>query len=455
MAVIKQTTLRSLLSRFLLFLLAGSVIVVVIPAALYFISVQTGMISNADTARKDAETSINRIARDQHFDPAAISTVNSYVELDQSFSLTTSNMSRSDQEAVIAHIRDKKNTDFPLEVATLPSGYVAIAYSTVPRFTNAYLHQHFLKPDNLFILLVFINEIVVCIGCVLWFSAVLSRGLIPLSKAVGQIRDGNLDFDTEQSKIREFNEITESVNTLKNNLRRSLESQWKSEQRNRDHISALAHDIKTPLSSISGWTQLLSETDLSPEQYKFVTNLHREEHAIECLTDNLITVAIRESSDEQPTMRSVPVTGFIGEVTASLQGLADVRQIHMEVHLPEEECETTIDPSLARQAVVNAIANALRFTPEHGQVVISAKATPALTVRVEDSGPGFTKQDLREATRVSYMADSSRSGRHFGLGLAVAKANVELHGGQLILGKSVQLGGAQVDMIFGSSSGKS
>lgn len=50
---------------------------------------------------------------------------------------------------------------------------------------------------------------------------------------------------------------------------------------------------------------------------------------------------------------------------------------------------------------------------------------------------------------MSYMADRSRSGRHFGLGLAVAKTNVELHGGQLLLGKSVRLGGAQVDMIFG------
>lgn len=451
----KQTTLRSLLSRFLLFLLAGGIIAVVIPAALYFIGIQTGVISNIDTAHKAAESSINRIERDQHFDPAALSTVNSYVELDQSFSPVTSNMSRQDQEAVIAHIRDNGNSAFPLEVATLPSGYVAISYSTVPRFTNAFVNQHFLKPDNLFILLVFINEIVVCIGCVLWFSAVLSRGLIPLSKAVGQIRDGNLDFDTELSKIREFNEITESVNTLKDNLRRSLERQWKSEQQHRDHISALAHDIKTPLSSISGWTQLLSETDLSPEQYKFVTNLHREEHAIDGLTNDLITVAIHEASDEQPTITSVPVTGFIGEVTASLRGLADVRQIHMEVHLPEEECETDIDPALARQAVVNVIANALRFAPEHGQVVISAKASPVLTVRVEDSGPGFTKQDLREATRVSYMADSSRSGRHFGLGLAVAKANVELHGGQLLLGESVQLGGAQVDMIFGKPNGKS
>lgn len=449
MAVIKQTTLRSLLSRFLLFLLAGGIIAVVIPAALYFIGIQTGVISNIDTAHKAAESSINRIERDQHFDPAALSTVNSYVELDQSFSPIASNMSGPDQEAVIAHIRDKKNTDFPLEVATLPSGYVAIAYSTVPRFTNAFLHQHFLKPDSLFIVLIFINEIVVCIGCVLWFSAVLSRGLIPLSKAVGQIRDGNLDFDTELSKIKEFNEITKSVNTLKNNLRLSLESQWKSEQQHRDHISALAHDIKTPLSSISGWTQLLSETDLSSEQYKFVTNLYREEHAIEGLTDNLINAAIHESSDEQLIITFVPVTSFIEGVTASLQGLADVRHIHMEVHVPEEKCETAIDSALARQAVVNVVSNALRFTPEHGQVVINAKASPALTVRVEDSGPGFTRQDLREATKMSYMADRSRSGRHFGLGLAVAKTNVELHGGQLLLGKSVRLGGAQVDMIFG------
>ncbi len=54
-----------------------------------------------------------------------------------------------------------------------------------------------------------------------------------------------------------------------------------------------------------------------------------------------------------------------------------------------------------------------------------------------------------------YMADSSRSGRHFGFGLAVANTNGELHGGQLIPGKSVQLGGVLVDMIFGSLSGKS
>lgn len=149
MAVIKQTTPRSLPSRFLLFLLAGVVIVAVIPAPLYGIAIQAGVISNAETDRKSAETSINRIDGDKRFDPAANGPANSYMELDLSFSpTTTSNMSRTDQEAAIAHIRDKK-PDFPVGVATPPSGYVAIAYSTVPAFANTFLHQHFLKPDNL------------------------------------------------------------------------------------------------------------------------------------------------------------------------------------------------------------------------------------------------------------------------------------------------------------------
>lgn len=109
MAVIKQTTPRSLPSRFLLFLLAGVVIVAVIPAPLDGIAIQAGVISNADTDRKSAETSINRIDGDKRFDPAANGPANSYMELDLSFSpTTTSNMSRTDQEAAIAHIRDKK-----------------------------------------------------------------------------------------------------------------------------------------------------------------------------------------------------------------------------------------------------------------------------------------------------------------------------------------------------------
>lgn len=170
---------------------------------------------------------------------------------------------------------------------------------------------------------------------------------------------------------------------------------------------------------------------------------------------NLINVAIRASSDEQPTIKSVPITGFIAEITASLQGPADMRQIHMEVHLPGGECKTTIDPDPARRAVINVIADALRDA--HRNTVRSSSA-PAQALPSpygwEDSGPGFTKQDLREATKMPYMADSSRSGRHFGFVLAAANTNGELHGGQLIPGSRYSWAGCWSICFFGSLSGK-
>ena len=82
----------------------------------------------------------------------------------------------------------------------------------------------------------------------------------PVLDAIGQIKDQNLEYETSCSGIKEFDDCLSAIDDMRDALRESLEKQWKTEQEKKQQMSALAHDIKTPLTIVRGNAELLSET---------------------------------------------------------------------------------------------------------------------------------------------------------------------------------------------------
>jgi two-component system heavy metal sensor histidine kinase CusS len=213
----------------------------------------------------------------------------------------------------------------------------------------------------------------------------------------------------------------------------------------------IAHELRTPIANIRGEGEVALTRARTPEEYREVI----ESSVGECerlsgIVDNLLFLARAEAAE--------------GHVQRTLfDGRAEVEKITGFYEPIAEEHQTAItcvgqgdiyaDPMLFGRAVSNLVENALRFTPAGGAVQISIAAGAAHSqVAVKDSGSGIAPEHLPRVFDRFYRADSSRSSQGSGLGLALVKSIMDLHGGAAVVESEVGRG-TTVSLTFPNKSG--
>ncbi|GMU16464.1 hypothetical protein WAL18_14170 [Waltera acetigignens] len=149
--------------------------------------------------------------------------------------------------------------------------YVVLQYRLTPQYHSAFLREHFIGPQNVMSIMSVIGAVAIIIIPSIRFGKRIKKQMQPVLDAIGQIKDQNLEYETSCSGIKEFDDCLSAIDDMRDALRESLEKQWKTEQEKKQQMSALAHDIKTPLTIVRGNAELLSETELTTEQKKNIT----------------------------------------------------------------------------------------------------------------------------------------------------------------------------------------
>lgn len=232
-------------------------------------------------------------------------------------------------------------------------------------------------------------------------------------------------------------------------LKDSLEQQWKTEQDKNRQMSALAHDIKTPLTVVRGNAEFLSETELTEDQKKNVDYIVNSTLQIQSYVQKLIEVT-RSAQNYSYTSEKVKTEVFLKNIRKQAAGLAEV--YHLKINWRENWSSETIDlaDEQVTRAVVNIIQNSAEHTTKNGVINIYAEEQDGkLSFIVEDTGQGFTREALQHGTEQFFMDDTSRSGgNHYGIGLFSAKTIAEKYGGNISLTNSEETGGAKVKICF-------
>jgi signal transduction histidine kinase len=128
----------------------------------------------------------------------------------------------------------------------------------------------------------------------------------------------------------------------------------------------------------------------------------------------------------------VSPTDLLRRVASAYQHQAEQQQVNLVVDVEPSLPEARLDPERMEQVLGNLVSNALRYTPEGGEVrLIARQADGLLMLEVQDTGSGIAADVLPHIFERSYRGDPSRSGDESGLGLAIAKSIVELHGGSI------------------------
>ncbi|MDY5913558.1 MAG: HAMP domain-containing sensor histidine kinase [Inconstantimicrobium porci] len=259
----------------------------------------------------------------------------------------------------------------------------------------------------------------------------------------------NLDFNVQYSGITEINDVISALDKMKEELSDSLKKQWKIEEARKSQISALAHDIKTPLTIIKGNSELLNELDLTEAQKEFNDSILKESGNIEFYIKLLID--INKSQQSQSIVKeSINSYEFINDIIKQGEFLCLNKNVKFASDVKEVSETFNGDISCVKRAVMNVLSNAVQYTPKRGRILFSVyNDDKYMHFIIEDSGRGFSKEELTMATEEFYQGDKSRNSRdHYGMGLYIAQTFVNKHGGIINLSNSEYLGGARVELTI-------
>jgi two-component system heavy metal sensor histidine kinase CusS len=190
----------------------------------------------------------------------------------------------------------------------------------------------------------------------------------------------------------------------------------------------LAHELRTPIANMLGEAQVALTRDRTPAEYREVI----ESNVAECerlsgIVDNLLFVARVDAARESIERKLFDARAAVEKIATFYRMIAEDRNV--AIHCSGEG-EIYADSVLFQRAVSNLVDNALRFTPENGSIQIAlAEHAADFEVAVSDNGSGIAPEHLPRVFDRFYRADPSRSSGGAGLGLALVKSIVELHGG--------------------------
>lgn len=271
----------------------------------------------------------------------------------------------------------------------------------------------------------------------------------PVMTAVEKIKDQDLEYAVSYCGVKEIDDCLSSIDEMRIALKDSLEKQWKTEHEKNRQMSALAHDIKTPLTVVRGNTELLFETELTKEQEKYAGYIANSALQIQSYVQTLIEVT-KSVNGYQYHPEKIRVESLLDDIKRQALGLAEAYhlKINWTTNYTTKTAELVYDQVV--RAVMNIIKNAVEHTAEGGTIYVSVEEQDQkLAFTVEDTGSGFTREALLHGTEWFFMDDTSRSGgTHYGIGLFSAKTIAEKHGGKLLLANSQRTGGAKVVICF-------
>ena len=203
----------------------------------------------------------------------------------------------------------------------------------------------------------------------------------------------------------------------------------------RDFVANVSHELKTPLTSISGYAETLLSLPPDPEMARvFLGTILGNSRRMPRLVDDLLDLSRIESGRWQPSRTEIDAAGAAREAWTEVAARPESRQIEFSVEVEPGAEKLCADHDAVRQVLTNLLENSLRHTPGGGQIAcLGRREGNGIALAVRDNGTGITREHLPRIFERFYRADSSRSRDEggTGLGLAIVKHLVEAHGGRV------------------------
>ena len=273
----------------------------------------------------------------------------------------------------------------------------------------------------------------------------LLKPLERMNFAARQIAAGDWEVELPQSRITEISGVRDGFEMMVKGLRTSFQKQAELEEERRFVITAIAHDLRTPLFALRGYLDGLEQgIAQSPDQIaKYIAVCKEKSAQLDRLVEDLFTFSKMEHVEMKPHNQTIDLKIIIQKSIDNLSPLARKKQISISSHT-SDDCYTKGDIQLLERAMNNLLDNAVRYTPSCGEIMVQCyKVDNKIKFMIRDTGPGFSLEELQRIFEPLYRGEASRnrSTGGSGLGLTISQKIVRLHGGELSAGNHSE-GGA-------------
>jgi signal transduction histidine kinase len=235
---------------------------------------------------------------------------------------------------------------------------------------------------------------------------------------------GNLNQQVKVRSRDELGQLTLAFNKMGADLEHA-------NQLRRQMTADIAHDLRTPLSVITGYLEGLKDGIIKPSPKRFAA-MHDEALFLQRLVEDLRILSLADAGELSINRMEVQPGDVIERLAGSFQHQAEKQQVALVSEVQEGLPAVKIDPERTQQAMRNLVSNALRYTPAGGEITLAARQEEhAVLLEVKDTGSGIPAEDLPHIFERFYRGDESRQEGGSGLGLAIAKSIIELQGGRI------------------------
>lgn len=277
----------------------------------------------------------------------------------------------------------------------------------------------------------------------------INQPLHLLIDASKKIKEKDLDFEIDYYSDNELGKLCSAFSEMKDELKGSLSAQWKMEQERVEMVEALAHDLKSPLSIILGYTDALigNNTDDNEKLHRYLTVIRENTEKSAALVQKMQYTSDLEKSNIQLNLVPINLPEFLRQKVQDYELQAHQKEVELILKMKGNiQSPIQIDVDRLTRIFDNIISNSLQYTPSGGNISITVKDEKnCISYEICDSGRGFSSKDLKKALDKFYRGDEARQtkGGHSGLGLYIVKQLVEQLGGSVKIENS-KSGGACV-----------
>ena len=284
----------------------------------------------------------------------------------------------------------------------------------------------------------FVILISVALGVGLWVYRSIAVPLVKLKKATQNIKEGNLDFVLDVEGKDEFSELCQDFEEMRRRLKESTEEKSLIEKENRELISNISHDLKTPITAVKGYVEGIMDgvADTPEKMDRYVRTIYNKTNEMDHLINELTFYSKIDTNRIPYTFNKLNVEDYFEDCSEEVGLELETRGIELVyANYVEKDVMVIADGEQIRRVIHNIISNAIKYMDKpKGIIQIRIKDVgDFIQIEIEDNGKGIGPKDLPYIFDRFYRTDVSRNSSKggSGIGLSIVKKILEDHGGKV------------------------
>lgn len=364
----KNISISVLYLKYILYMVISILLIFIIGFCVIDALIVLGMVYPANYAEKQIKSVQDKIENASDITEELIPDLCQYVVFSLDGTIKSGNISKNSADEAWDAVNGKfASYSVFHKVIKRKNEYCVLRYQIVPQYTSSFLRKHIPPPQTLFsigiVVLVLADVIVIATR----FGYVLKKKLAMLILTAQEIQSQNLDFSVGTVNIREINDVLSAMDKMRRTLKHSLESQWKAEQIRKEQISALSHDLKTPLSIVRGNAELLYDTNPTKEQTGYINYIEESTLKMQDYIKMLIEIT-KSDSIASPKFRETSIASFAENIKKQAERLCLLNNVNLKWEYRCNRKTFYIDKDLLERAIINVLLNAVEYSPSDGTI---------------------------------------------------------------------------------------